>query len=214
MSVEVDILLLVDDGAEAARLADLVEGVAGEWSPFEEQHGFSIDGVDQDTAVLPEGWRARLLVKVQNRNTAAPSGRPRYIGWCLDKKTCASPNSAPSARRTRSSSPRSWTPGSSMLRSSPPGWPPCQAGTLTPHNARSPGWMPGQPERNSRDPEWFAQHDRSGPDASLREPRVLVAGDLLPIPVGRSRDAQPTSKGRSRSASDGSAARSAGGSRS
>jgi hypothetical protein len=35
--------------------------------------------------VLPEGWRDRL-VKVQNKNTAAPSGKPRYIGWCLDKE--------------------------------------------------------------------------------------------------------------------------------
>ena len=31
-----------------------------EWSPFEEQHGFSIDGVDLDTAVLPVGWQDRL----------------------------------------------------------------------------------------------------------------------------------------------------------
>jgi hypothetical protein len=59
--------------------------VAGEWSPFEQQHGFSIDGVDQLTSVLPDGWRDRL-VKVQNANTAAPSGRPRYTGWCLDKE--------------------------------------------------------------------------------------------------------------------------------
>jgi hypothetical protein len=36
-------------------LADLIEGVAGEWSLFEEQHGFSIDGVDLTTVVLPEG---------------------------------------------------------------------------------------------------------------------------------------------------------------
>jgi hypothetical protein len=35
--------------------------------------------------VLPDGWRERL-VKVQNANTAPPSGRPRYIGWCLDKE--------------------------------------------------------------------------------------------------------------------------------
>jgi uncharacterized nucleotidyltransferase DUF6036 len=47
-------------------------------------HGFSIDGVDLDTAVLPEGWRDRL-VRVQNANTAAPSGAPRFTGWCLDK---------------------------------------------------------------------------------------------------------------------------------
>jgi hypothetical protein len=44
MSVEIDILPLVDDRDETARLADLIEGVAGEWSSFEQQHGFSIDG--------------------------------------------------------------------------------------------------------------------------------------------------------------------------
>jgi Nucleotidyltransferase of unknown function (DUF6036) len=34
---------------------------------------------------LPDGWRGRL-VKVQNENTAAPSGEPQFIGWCLDKE--------------------------------------------------------------------------------------------------------------------------------
>jgi hypothetical protein len=85
MSVEIDILPLAEESDEVARLADLIEGVAGEWSPFEEQHGFSIDGVDLQTAVLPDGWRGRL-VKVQNANTAAPSGKPQYTGWCLDKE--------------------------------------------------------------------------------------------------------------------------------
>lgn len=85
MSIEVDILPLADTNEETARLADLIEGVAGEWSPFEEQHGFSIDGVDLQTAVLPEGWRDRL-VKVQNANTAPPSGTPEFTGWCLDKE--------------------------------------------------------------------------------------------------------------------------------
>jgi hypothetical protein len=84
MSTEIDILPLGKDGTETARLADLIEGVAGEWSPFEEQHGFSIDGVDLETAVLPNGWRDRLI-KVQNANTAAFSGEPQYTGWCLDK---------------------------------------------------------------------------------------------------------------------------------
>lgn len=83
MSVEVDVLPIADSNTATAALADLIEGVAGEWSPFEEQHGFSIDGVDLDTAVLPAGWRDRL-VRVQNLNTAAPSGRPQFIGWCLD----------------------------------------------------------------------------------------------------------------------------------
>lgn len=85
MSIEVDILPIADSNDETARLADLIEGAAGEFSPFEELHGFSIDGVDLETAVLPSGWRDRL-VKVQNANTAAPSGAPRFTGWCPDKE--------------------------------------------------------------------------------------------------------------------------------
>jgi len=85
MSIEVDILPLADTNEETARLADLIEGVAGEFSPFEQLHGFSIDGVDLTTSVLPEGWRDRL-VKVQNANTAPPTGEPRFTGWCLDKE--------------------------------------------------------------------------------------------------------------------------------
>lgn len=83
MSVEVDVLPIADSNTVTAEWADLIDGVAGEWSPFEEQHGFSIDGVDLDTAILPQGWRARL-VRVQNLNTAAPSGQPQFIGWCLN----------------------------------------------------------------------------------------------------------------------------------
>lgn len=83
MSIEVDVLPIADTNDETARLADLIEGVAGEFSPFQELHGFSIDGVDLETAVLPQGWRDRL-VKVQNANTAAPAGEPRFTGWCLD----------------------------------------------------------------------------------------------------------------------------------
>lgn len=85
MSVEVDILPVADNNDETARLADLIEGVAGEFSQFEELHGFSIDGVDLQTSALPVGWRDRL-VKVQNANTAAPDGEPQYAGWCLDKE--------------------------------------------------------------------------------------------------------------------------------
>lgn len=60
MSIEVDILPIADDNEKTARLADLIEGVAGEFSSFEELHGFSIDGVDLETSILPEGWRDRL----------------------------------------------------------------------------------------------------------------------------------------------------------
>lgn len=85
MSIEVDILPIADSNDETARLADQIEDVAGELSTFEDLHGFSIDGVDLDTAVLPDGWRDRL-VKVQNANTAAPGGEPRFTGLCLDKE--------------------------------------------------------------------------------------------------------------------------------
>lgn len=85
MSIEVDILPIADDNDETARLADLIEGVAGEFSSFEALHGFSIDGVDLQTSALPEGWRERL-VKVQNVNTAAPSCKLQFTGWCLNKE--------------------------------------------------------------------------------------------------------------------------------
>lgn len=85
MSVEVDILPIADGDQEIERLADLIEGVAGEFSSFEEMHGFSIDGVDLTTSALPEGWRERLI-RVQNANTAAPAGEPQFTGWCLDKE--------------------------------------------------------------------------------------------------------------------------------
>ena len=43
MSIEVDLLPIADSDAETARLSDLIEGIAGEFSPFEQLHGFSID---------------------------------------------------------------------------------------------------------------------------------------------------------------------------
>ena len=85
MSVEIDILPIADGNDETARLADLIEGVAGEFSTFEQLHGFSIDGVDLKTSVLPARWRDRL-VRVQNANTAAAAGQPQFTGWCLDKE--------------------------------------------------------------------------------------------------------------------------------
>lgn len=85
MSIEVDILPISTDDSETTRLADQIEDVAGEFSPFEQLHGYSIDGVDMETSALPAGWRERL-VKVQNANTAAPAGQPQFTGWCLDKE--------------------------------------------------------------------------------------------------------------------------------
>jgi hypothetical protein len=84
-SLEIDVLPIADTDGEIARLADEIEGVAGELSPFAQTHGFSIDGVDLQTSALPHGWGERL-VKVQNSNTAALTGEPQFIGWCLDKE--------------------------------------------------------------------------------------------------------------------------------
>mgnify|MGYP001579712555 CR=1 FL=1 len=90
MSVEVDVLPMGSDPEAVAELADRIEGAAGEWSAFEQLHGFSIDGVDLSTAILPKGWKRRL-VKVRNANTAHISGEPQFTGWCLDKEDlCAS----------------------------------------------------------------------------------------------------------------------------
>jgi hypothetical protein len=85
MSAEVDVLPIASTDVETERLADAIEGVAGEFSPFERTHGYSIDGVDLTTSALPDGWRGRL-VRVQNANTAAPSGERQFTGWCVDKE--------------------------------------------------------------------------------------------------------------------------------
>jgi hypothetical protein len=81
MSIEVDILPIADTNEETAVLADLIEGVAGELSTFDEIHGFSIDGVDLETALLPEGL-ARPFGKGterQHRGTIRPATICRLV---------------------------------------------------------------------------------------------------------------------------------------
>jgi len=56
---------------------DLIDGSIGEDSPFHRAFGYYAHGVDETTAVLPEGWRDRLVL-VENENT-------RHVrGWCLE----------------------------------------------------------------------------------------------------------------------------------
>lgn len=112
MSIEVDILPIADDNDETVRLADLIEGVAGELSPFEELHGFSIDGVDLETSVLPAGWRARLVkVRTPTRPRRRGSRSSRDGAWT--RRTCAWRNCPLCGRRTRTSSPHLSAPTSS-----------------------------------------------------------------------------------------------------
>jgi hypothetical protein len=85
-SVEIDILPIAGN-SETKRLADLIEGVAGEFSPFEELHGFSIDGVDLSMSALPTGWRGRL-VKVQNAIVRPLGSADRSAEWVGDPDAC------------------------------------------------------------------------------------------------------------------------------
>lgn len=57
--------------------ADLIDGCIGEVSPFHETYGYYAQGVGEETAVLPSGWKDRLIV-ICNANT-------RYAkGLCLE----------------------------------------------------------------------------------------------------------------------------------
>jgi hypothetical protein len=56
--------------------AELIDGAIGEDSPFDIHFGYYAQGVGPETAILPEGWRDRL-VKIQNQNTDLK------IGYCL-----------------------------------------------------------------------------------------------------------------------------------
>jgi hypothetical protein len=57
--------------------SDDIDGVMGEGSQFHETHGYYAQGVSEETAVLPAGWKERL-VRIQNANTREVSG------LCLD----------------------------------------------------------------------------------------------------------------------------------
>ena len=53
--------------------ADLIDGSIGEGSPFHQTFGYYAHGVAEETAVLPAGWKDRLI-KVRNANTGNGSG--------------------------------------------------------------------------------------------------------------------------------------------
>jgi hypothetical protein len=77
--------------------AILIDGAIGERSIFHETFGYYAHGVDETTAVLPEGWRGRL-VRVENENTCGA------IGWCLEPHDLPSQSWSPAAKRTFTSS--------------------------------------------------------------------------------------------------------------
>ena len=56
---------------------DVIDGSIGELSPFHQMFGYYAQGVEESTAVLPVGWKTRL-VAVRNDNTRGATG------FCLD----------------------------------------------------------------------------------------------------------------------------------
>lgn len=55
----------------------LIDGAIGERSIFHETFGYYAHGVGEETAVLPSGWKDRL-VPIRNENTRGATG------WCLE----------------------------------------------------------------------------------------------------------------------------------
>ena len=73
-SVEVDVAVFED--AEG-RKADVIDGSIGEASMFHATFGYYAHGVVETTAVLPAGWRERLV----RYQTPVTSG---VVAWCLE----------------------------------------------------------------------------------------------------------------------------------
>ena len=48
--------------------SDLIDGSIGEKSPFHNTFGYYAHGIRPETAILPSGWKSRL-VRIQNENT-------------------------------------------------------------------------------------------------------------------------------------------------
>lgn len=57
--------------------ADLIDGTIGEGSPFHDTFGYYAQGVGETTAILPRGWKERLVP------VRGPATRG-CTGWCLE----------------------------------------------------------------------------------------------------------------------------------
>lgn len=84
-SMEVDVAFF-DDVDDAK--ADNVDGAIGELSSFHETFGYYAQGVSVSTAVLPDGWRERLVV-VETASTAPGRGHLLEPHDCVVAKLVA-----------------------------------------------------------------------------------------------------------------------------
>jgi len=78
LSVEADLAVFDDPDGE---LADQISGAIGELSSFDQAFGYHADGVGLETAILPAGWRERLIV------FDPPDAEPGR-GLCLEPHDC------------------------------------------------------------------------------------------------------------------------------
>ena len=72
VSMEADLFSL-----RAPEDADLIDGSIGEGSPFHQTFGYYAHGVAEETAILPAGWKERLVL-IKNENTGGG------LGLCLE----------------------------------------------------------------------------------------------------------------------------------
>ena len=68
---------------------NVIDGSIGELSPFHETFGYYAQGVEETTAVLPAGWKERLI-PVRNANTRGATGLCLEIHDLLISKYVAS----------------------------------------------------------------------------------------------------------------------------
>jgi hypothetical protein len=75
-----DLLVSIEAGVFTFRSpddADLIDGSIGEGSPFHQTFGYYAHGVAEEPAILPAGWKERLIL-VPNANTG------NGCGLCLE----------------------------------------------------------------------------------------------------------------------------------
>jgi hypothetical protein len=62
---------------DAPNRSIVIDGAIGELSLFHATFGYYAHGVDETTAILPDGWQVRLI-RVQTPSTMGA------VGWCLE----------------------------------------------------------------------------------------------------------------------------------
>lgn len=88
LSLEADVMYL-REGRFDQELTDMVDAWFGEGSQFHGQHGVYLQGVDEDTCVLPSGWQDRLVHLVDLPAPVGPAdhvvgGTASIPVFCLD----------------------------------------------------------------------------------------------------------------------------------